>query len=170
METRRAKVGTPQDYAENMAKMKEAKEGFSIIKQGVGYHSQMLTYGPGLVYGELRALSPRMATWWPDGAALRRESRRHVTRHSDGPPTAGMVGLGFLSGGALNSRATAVSGDGNLVVGMSGIGAAAVPFIWDQQDGMRPLTDVLANGDGLGTALSRWTLTGVSGLKPAVHC
>ena len=26
---------TPQDYAENMAKMKEAKEGFTLIKQAV---------------------------------------------------------------------------------------------------------------------------------------
>ena len=29
---------TPQDYAENMAKMKEAKEGFTLIKQAVGFH------------------------------------------------------------------------------------------------------------------------------------
>jgi L-alanine-DL-glutamate epimerase-like enolase superfamily enzyme len=32
---------SPQDYAENMTRMKEAKEGFTIIKQGVGFHSQM---------------------------------------------------------------------------------------------------------------------------------
>jgi L-alanine-DL-glutamate epimerase-like enolase superfamily enzyme len=29
---------TPQDYAETMAKMKEAKEGFTLIKQAVGFH------------------------------------------------------------------------------------------------------------------------------------
>ncbi len=29
---------TPQDYAESMAKMKEAKEGFTLIKQAVGFH------------------------------------------------------------------------------------------------------------------------------------
>ena len=45
---------SPQDYAENMAKMKAAKEGFSIIKQGIGFHSQMLTYAPDLCYEELR--------------------------------------------------------------------------------------------------------------------
>ena len=28
---------TPQDYAENMAKMKESKEGFTLIKQAVGF-------------------------------------------------------------------------------------------------------------------------------------
>lgn len=30
---------TPQDYAENTAKMKEAKEGFTLIKQAVGFHN-----------------------------------------------------------------------------------------------------------------------------------
>ncbi|MDP6453351.1 MAG: mandelate racemase/muconate lactonizing enzyme family protein, partial [SAR202 cluster bacterium] len=31
----------PKDYAENMAKMKASKENFSIIKQGVAFHSPM---------------------------------------------------------------------------------------------------------------------------------
>ncbi len=30
---------SPQDYAENAAKMKEAKEGFTLIKQAVGFHN-----------------------------------------------------------------------------------------------------------------------------------
>ncbi len=30
---------TPQDWAENTAKMKEAKEGFTLIKQPVGFHN-----------------------------------------------------------------------------------------------------------------------------------
>jgi L-alanine-DL-glutamate epimerase-like enolase superfamily enzyme len=30
---------TPQDYAENTAKMKAAKEGFTLIKQAVGFHN-----------------------------------------------------------------------------------------------------------------------------------
>jgi L-alanine-DL-glutamate epimerase-like enolase superfamily enzyme len=30
---------TPQDYAENTQKMKEAKEGFTLIKQAVGFHN-----------------------------------------------------------------------------------------------------------------------------------
>ena len=45
---------SPEDYAENMAKMKAAVEGFSIIKQGVGFHSQMPYQVPGLFYGEVR--------------------------------------------------------------------------------------------------------------------
>lgn len=36
----------PADFAENMAKMKAAKEGFTIIKQGIGYHSAMLNNAP----------------------------------------------------------------------------------------------------------------------------
>jgi len=30
---------TPRDFAESMAKMKEAKEGFTLIKQAVGFHN-----------------------------------------------------------------------------------------------------------------------------------
>ncbi len=45
---------TPEDYADNMAKMKAAKEGFCIIKQGVGFHSQMPYQVPDLFYGEVR--------------------------------------------------------------------------------------------------------------------
>jgi L-alanine-DL-glutamate epimerase-like enolase superfamily enzyme len=30
---------SPKDYAENMAKMKESKEGFTLIKQAVGFHN-----------------------------------------------------------------------------------------------------------------------------------
>jgi L-alanine-DL-glutamate epimerase-like enolase superfamily enzyme len=33
---------TPQDYAENTQKMKEAKEGFTLIKQAVGFHNSAM--------------------------------------------------------------------------------------------------------------------------------
>jgi L-alanine-DL-glutamate epimerase-like enolase superfamily enzyme len=45
---------SPQDYAENMAKMKAAKEGFTIIKQGIGFHSRMPTQFPNFSYEEVR--------------------------------------------------------------------------------------------------------------------
>jgi L-alanine-DL-glutamate epimerase-like enolase superfamily enzyme len=45
---------SPADYAENMAKMKAAKEGFTIIKQGIGFHSQMPGQFPNFSYGELQ--------------------------------------------------------------------------------------------------------------------
>jgi len=44
---------SPEAYAENMAKMKAAPEGFSIIKQGVGFHSLMPTQVPDFFYGEI---------------------------------------------------------------------------------------------------------------------
>jgi len=44
----------PEHYAESMVKMKAAPEGFTIIKQGVGFHSQMPTQVPDFFYGELR--------------------------------------------------------------------------------------------------------------------
>jgi L-alanine-DL-glutamate epimerase-like enolase superfamily enzyme len=43
---------TPQDFADNMAKMKAAKEGFTIIKQAVGFHAGMARTMPNFFYGE----------------------------------------------------------------------------------------------------------------------
>ena len=43
---------SPQHYADNMAKMKESKEGFSIIKQGIAFHSSMAEKVPDYFYGE----------------------------------------------------------------------------------------------------------------------
>ncbi len=42
----------PQDYAENMARMKASPEGFTIIKQGIGFHSQMKHELPNFFYGD----------------------------------------------------------------------------------------------------------------------
>ena len=50
---------TPQDYAENMAKMKEAKEGFTLIKQAVGFHNPaMMRAIPNGWYDEPRSGPP----------------------------------------------------------------------------------------------------------------
>jgi len=50
---------TPQDYAENMQKMKEAKEGFTLIKQAVGFHNPAMTHAmPGGWYDEPRTGPP----------------------------------------------------------------------------------------------------------------
>jgi L-alanine-DL-glutamate epimerase-like enolase superfamily enzyme len=43
---------SPEDYAENMAKMKASPENFSIIKQGIGFHSRMPHQVPDFFYGE----------------------------------------------------------------------------------------------------------------------
>ena len=42
----------PADYAENVAKMKASPEGFTIVKQGIGFHSPMKTEVPDFFYGE----------------------------------------------------------------------------------------------------------------------
>jgi L-alanine-DL-glutamate epimerase-like enolase superfamily enzyme len=43
---------SPQDYAEDMAKMKESPEGFTIIKQSVAFHGPMATHVPAFFFGE----------------------------------------------------------------------------------------------------------------------
>jgi L-alanine-DL-glutamate epimerase-like enolase superfamily enzyme len=43
---------SPEAYAKNMAQMKAAKEGFSIIKQGIGFHSAMPREVPYFSYQE----------------------------------------------------------------------------------------------------------------------
>jgi L-alanine-DL-glutamate epimerase-like enolase superfamily enzyme len=46
---------TPQDYAEVAAKMKESKEGFTLIKQAVGFHNMaMMNAKPNAWYDESR--------------------------------------------------------------------------------------------------------------------
>jgi L-alanine-DL-glutamate epimerase-like enolase superfamily enzyme len=50
---------TPQDYAENMGKMKEAKEGFTLIKQAVGFHNPaMMRAEPNGWYDDARTGAP----------------------------------------------------------------------------------------------------------------
>lgn len=74
----------------------------------------------------------------------------------------------FLYGHGVNSTANAVSGDGSLVLGsaavqwpfLTNIGHVfvpwSIPFLWDEQRGMRQLTDVLALDYGL--SLAGWSL------------
>ena len=50
---------SPKDYAENMAKMKEAKEGFTLIKQAVGFHNMgMMNQVPGSWFDDPRGGAP----------------------------------------------------------------------------------------------------------------
>ncbi|MCB0111796.1 MAG: hypothetical protein KDE53_37990, partial [Caldilineaceae bacterium] len=46
----------PQHYAENMQKMMESKENFSIIKQGVAFHSAMMRDVPNFFYGDVQSV------------------------------------------------------------------------------------------------------------------
>ena len=45
---------SPKDYAEDMAKMKAAPEGFSFIKQGIAFHGEMAANVPNYSYGDMR--------------------------------------------------------------------------------------------------------------------
>jgi L-alanine-DL-glutamate epimerase-like enolase superfamily enzyme len=52
---------TPQDYAETVAKMKEAKEGFTLIKQAVGFHNPAMMHAmPNGWYDEARTGASHM--------------------------------------------------------------------------------------------------------------
>ncbi len=67
-----------------------------------------------------------------------------------------MVGLGDLPGGIFGSEAFDVSADGSVVLGMSHTGSTWEAFIWDADNGMRNLKEVLVNDFSLD--LSGWTL------------
>jgi L-alanine-DL-glutamate epimerase-like enolase superfamily enzyme len=43
----------PQDYADDLARMIALREGFTIIKQPIGFHSEMKRAVPGFSYGEI---------------------------------------------------------------------------------------------------------------------
>jgi len=65
---------TPQDYAENMAKMKEAKEGFTLIKQAVGFHNPAMMHAmPNGWYDE-----PRTGASHSDRGLLTERGMEHI--------------------------------------------------------------------------------------------
>jgi len=65
---------SPEDYAANMAKMKAADEGFTIIKQGVAFHGAMSREVPDFFYGDVR--SPD--TYYPNRGPLTERGLKHV--------------------------------------------------------------------------------------------
>jgi probable HAF family extracellular repeat protein len=73
----------------------------------------------------------------------------------------GMQGLGILQPDHNLSTVTGVSGDGEIVVGVSGpyTGIDRKPYIWDETHGMRDLNVVLETDYGLD--LTGWTLVEV---------
>ncbi|MFT7569483.1 MAG: putative HAF family extracellular repeat protein [Paracoccaceae bacterium] len=79
----------------------------------------------------------------------------------------GMVGLGELAGGSFYSEALSVSGDGSVTVGTSisanGLDDNGDAFIWDADNGMRALSDVLVSDYGLD--LTGWSLQQARGIS-----
>jgi L-alanine-DL-glutamate epimerase-like enolase superfamily enzyme len=48
----------PEDYADNVAKMKARPEGFGFVKMGISFHSAMAWQVPDFTYGEIRQGAP----------------------------------------------------------------------------------------------------------------
>jgi L-alanine-DL-glutamate epimerase-like enolase superfamily enzyme len=63
----------PQHYAENMQKMKDSPEGFSIIKQGISFHGDQMAHIPNSVYGTMH--SGRM---FPNRGLLTEKGLKHI--------------------------------------------------------------------------------------------
>src|SRR5262249_22779010 len=64
---------SPSHYADDMARMKAAREGFTIVKQGIGYHSQMFAGNPDLMLGDWQA-----AARYPNRGPLTERGLKHV--------------------------------------------------------------------------------------------
>jgi L-alanine-DL-glutamate epimerase-like enolase superfamily enzyme len=64
---------SPEEYAENMAKMKAAREGFTIIKQSIAFHSPMPRQVPDFFYGEVHR-----GARWPARGLLTERGLKHV--------------------------------------------------------------------------------------------
>lgn len=75
-----------------------------------------------------------------------------------------MFGLGGLDPNGIDSYATAVSADGSTIVGRSVTGSDGYQaFIWDEDNGMRSLREVLENDCGLD--LDDWLLVEATGVS-----
>jgi len=69
---------SPEDYAENMARMRESREGFTIIKQGIGFHSPMPGRVPDFFYGV--ANEPRDGGFGGNRGLLTERGLKHVIK------------------------------------------------------------------------------------------
>jgi L-alanine-DL-glutamate epimerase-like enolase superfamily enzyme len=64
---------SPGHYAENMARMKESREGFSIIKQGIAFHGEMADAVPDFYYGQ-----PQPGVRFMQGGLLTERGLKHI--------------------------------------------------------------------------------------------
>jgi L-alanine-DL-glutamate epimerase-like enolase superfamily enzyme len=63
----------PEDYAQAAAFMKAAPEGFTIVKEGVGFHGPMAARTPGFYYGDNRTGPPH-----PDAGLITERGMAHA--------------------------------------------------------------------------------------------
>jgi uncharacterized membrane protein len=75
-----------------------------------------------------------------------------------------MVGLGDLPGGAFDSRASAASADGAIVLGQGETANGNEVFLWTADHGLRSLQELLVNEFGLD--LTGWQLEYPGGISP----
>jgi L-alanine-DL-glutamate epimerase-like enolase superfamily enzyme len=66
---------TPEEYAESTRKMMAAQEGFTIVKQPIGFHSPMKRVVPNFFYGEARPVGMHGAL---DRGALTERGLKHL--------------------------------------------------------------------------------------------
>ncbi len=57
---------TPQDYADDAARIKASPEGFTIVKQPIGFHSPMPAHVPNFFYGEVQNRAPNFQRGEPN--------------------------------------------------------------------------------------------------------
>ncbi len=71
----------PEDYAEDMRKMKAAAEGFTIIKSPIGFHSSMPYQIPNFSYDEPRGVAPQGNPYFqPKGGMIAMYDAPHANR------------------------------------------------------------------------------------------
>ena len=71
----------PEDYAEDMRKMKAAVEGFTIIKSPIGFHSSMPYQIPNFSYDEPRGVAPQGNPYFqPKGGMIAMYDAPHANR------------------------------------------------------------------------------------------
>jgi L-alanine-DL-glutamate epimerase-like enolase superfamily enzyme len=69
---------SPQDYADSMAKMKASAEGFTIIKQAIGFHSAMPRQVSNFFHGEVRPAPGSTDVQHPNRGLLTEHGLKHI--------------------------------------------------------------------------------------------
>lgn len=68
----------PEDYAEDARRMMALPEGFTIVKQGIAFHSQMKHQVPDFYYGERVQSAARSWHGWIDRGPMTERGLKHV--------------------------------------------------------------------------------------------
>ncbi len=72
---------SPEDYADDMRKMKAAAEGFTIIKSPISFHSAMPYHIPNFSYDEPRGVAPQGNPYFqPKGGMIAMYDAPHANR------------------------------------------------------------------------------------------